>query len=132
VRQGNDRLRNSYGMASGPHESDLGDVGMKPAILEARGGPADPDTLDHKLAQLQQLIDSHSASEARELADSLRKMVLRPSVANPLRRRGVAMIKHVYTQEGDTEAVVALLQAQVSSLEGALSEAVGGKPVATQ
>jgi tetratricopeptide (TPR) repeat protein len=132
VRQGNDRLRNSHGMASGPHESDLGDVGMKPAILEARGGPADPDTLDHKLAQLQQLIDSHSASEARELADSLRKMVLRPSVANPLRRRGVAMIKHVYTQEGDTEAVVALLQAHVSSLEGALSEAVGGKPVATQ
>jgi tetratricopeptide (TPR) repeat protein len=132
VRQGNDRLRSNRGMASGPHESDLGDLGMKPAILEARGGPADPDTLDHKLAQLQQLIDSQSASEARELADSLRKMVLRPSVANPLRRRGMAMIKQVYAQEGDTDALLALLQAEVSSLEGALIEAVGGKPVAAQ
>ena len=132
VRQGSDRLRNNRGMASGPHESDLGDVGMKPAILEARGGPADPDTLDHKLAQLQQLIDSQSAGEARELADSLRKMVLRPSVAHPLRRRGVAMIKQVYLQEGDTDAALALLQAEVSSLEGALNEAVGGKPVAAQ
>jgi tetratricopeptide (TPR) repeat protein len=132
VRQGNDRLRSNRGMASGPHESDLGDVGIKPAILEARGGAADPDTLDHKLAQLQQLIDNQSVAEARELADSLRKMVLRPSVAHPLRRRGVAMIKQVYLQEGDKDALLAFTQAEVSSLEGALIEAAGGKPVAAQ
>ena len=106
------------GMASGPHESDLGDVGIRPAILEARGGAADPDTLDHKLAQLQQLIDSQSAGEARELADSLRKMVLRPSVASPLRRRGVAMIKQVYKQEGDKDALLALLQARCRRWKG--------------
>ena len=132
VRQGNDRLHGSRAMASGPHEPELGDPGMKPAILEARGGPADPGTLDHKLTQLQQLIDSRSAGEARALADSLRKMVLRPSVAYPLRRRGMAMIKQVYAQEGDTHALVALLQAEVSSLEGALNEATAAKPVAVQ
>jgi hypothetical protein len=132
VRQGSDRLRNSRGMASGPHESDLGELGMRPAIADARGGAADPDTLDHKLVQLQQLIDSRSVGEARELADSLRKMVLRPSVAHPLRRRGVAMIKQVYLQEGDKDALLAFTQAEVSSLEGALIEASGGKPVAAQ
>ncbi len=130
--QGSDRLRNSGGMASGPHESDLGELGMRPAILDARGAAADPDTLDHKLVQLQRLIDSQSVGEARELADRLRKMVLRPSVAQPLRRRGVAMIKQVYLQEGDKDALLAFTQAEVSSLEGALIEASGGKPVAAQ
>jgi tetratricopeptide (TPR) repeat protein len=132
VRQGSDRLRNIRGMASGPHESELGVVGVKAAILEARGGAASPDTLDQKLAQLQQLIDNQSPREARELADSLRKMVLKPSVASPLRRRGVAMIRQVYSQEGDMAALTAFLQAEVSSLEGALIEAAGGKPVAAQ
>ena len=54
-----------YGMASGAYESDLGTVDVKSAIFEARGGGGDPDTLDHKLAQLQQLIDNQSPCEAR-------------------------------------------------------------------
>jgi tetratricopeptide (TPR) repeat protein len=132
VRQGTDRLRNMGGMASGPHESDLGSVGVKSAILEARGGSGDPDTLDHKLAQLQQLIDNQSPREARALADSLRTMVLRPNVAHPLRRRGVAMIKQVYEQEGDHRALIAFLEAELTALNGALIDAQGGKAVAVQ
>ena len=132
VRQGTDRLRNMGGMASGPHASDFGTVGIKAAILEARGGSGDPDSLHHQLVQLQQLIDNQSPREARALADSLRTMVLRPSVARPLQARGVAMIKQVYQQEGDWGALVAFLNAEVTSVRSALIEAVGGKPVAAQ
>ena len=132
VRQGTDRLRNMGGMASGPHQSDLGPVGVKSAILEPRGGSGDPDTLDHKLALLQQLIDNESPREARALADSLHTMVLRPSVAHPLRRRGVAMITQVYEQEGDLGALVAFMKAELKSVRGALIDAQGGKAVAVQ
>ncbi|GGE64510.1 tetratricopeptide repeat protein [Massilia psychrophila] len=132
VRLGTNRLRNMGGMASGPHESDFGTVGLKAAILEARGGNGDPDTLDHKLAQLQQLIDNQSPREARALADSLRAMVLQPCVAHPLRRRGVAMIKQVYEQEGDLGALVAFLKAELTSVSGALINAVGGKTAVAQ
>jgi tetratricopeptide (TPR) repeat protein len=133
VRQGSDRLQNIKAMASGPHQSDPGAPGLpKAAILEPRGSTAHPDTLAHKLTQLQQLIDSRSPREARELADSLRKSVLRPSVAHPLRRRGVAMIKQVYMQEGDKDALLAFTQDEASWLDGALIEAFGGKPVAAQ
>ena len=67
----------------------------RPAILDARGGAADPDTLDHKLDQLQQLIDNQSPSEARELADSLRKMVLQAE-----RRQSVAAARGGDDQAG--------------------------------
>ncbi|MEO7494635.1 MAG: tetratricopeptide repeat protein [Massilia sp.] len=132
VRLGNDRLHQLRGMPAGPHASDQGAIRPKAAILEARGSAAHPDTLGHKLSQLQQLIDSQSPREARELADSLRKTVLRPSVTHPLRKRGVAMIKQVYIQEGDKDALLAFTQDEVSWLEGALIEAHGGKPVAAQ
>ena len=59
-------------------------------------------------------------------------MVLRPSVAHPLRRRGVAMIKQVYEQEGDLGALVAFLKAELTSVSGALIDAVGGKAVVAQ
>jgi tetratricopeptide (TPR) repeat protein len=132
VLQGSDRLLRTRGMASGPHESHAGALGLKAAILDARDSASHPDSLDYKLAQLQLLIDNRSPREARELADSLRKTVLRPNVAHPLRRRGVAMIKQVYAQEGDKDALLAFTQDEVSSLEGALIEAAGGKPVAAQ
>jgi hypothetical protein len=86
------------------------------------------DALDDKLSRLQELIDS-SPREARALADSLRSSVLRPSVAHPLRRRGAAMIKQVYLQEGDKDALLAFTQDEVSSLEGALIQAAGGRPL---
>lgn len=88
------------------------------------------DMLDHKLTQLQKLIDSGRAGEARALADSLREIILRPTVAQPLRRRGVAMIKQVYLEDGDKDALLAFTEDEVALLEGALIEASGGRPLA--
>jgi hypothetical protein len=94
-----------------------------------RAGEPLPDALDDKLSRLQELIDSRSPREARALADSLRSTILRPSVAHPLRRRGAAMIKQVYLQEGDKDALLAFTLDEVSSLEGALIQASGGRPL---
>ncbi len=88
------------------------------------------DNLGHKLTQLQNLIDNRSPEEARALADSLRTSVLRPSAAHPLRRRGAAMIKQVYLQEGDKDALLSFTQDEVSLLEGALIEAARDNPMA--
>lgn len=88
------------------------------------------DNLGHKLTELQSLIDSRSPGEARALADSLRTSVLRPSAGHPLRRRGAAMIKQVYLQEGDKDALLSFTQDEVSLLEGALIEAVRDNPMA--
>jgi hypothetical protein len=96
-----------------------------------RGGEPSPDALDDKLSRLQELIDSRSPREARALADSLRSTILRPSVAHPLRRRGAAMIKQVYLQEGDKDALLAFTLDEVSSLEGALIQASGERPLVT-
>jgi tetratricopeptide (TPR) repeat protein len=131
VKQGNNRLLDMRAMAAGPHDG-LAPPAARPAGVgaEACASEAAPETLDQKLAQLQKMLDNQSPREARELADSLRKSILRPSVAHPLRRRGVAMIKQVYRQEGDKDALLAFTQDEVSSLEGALNEAVNGKPPA--
>jgi len=86
--------------------------------------------LDHKLTQLQKLIDSGRANEARALADSLRETILRPTVAQPLRRRGITMIKQVYLDDGDKDALLAFTEDEVASLEGALIEAAGGRSLA--
>jgi len=107
-------------------EGKRGHAGMR-RHGEAGGAPA--DALDDKLSRLQELIDNRSPREARALADSLRSSILRPSVAHPLRRRGAAMIKHVYLQEGDKDALLAFTQDEVSSLEGALIQAAGGRPL---
>lgn len=88
------------------------------------------DMLDHKLTQLQKLIDSGRTREARALADSLRETILRPTVAQPLRRRGVSMIKQVYLEDGDKDALLAVTEDEVALLEGALIEAAGGRPLA--
>ena len=130
VQRGNDRLRH-IGMAAGPHESDRGELGMKAAILEVRGAAASPVSLAAELAKLQELL-IHSPVEAREMADSLSPMVLRPNVAAPLRRKGVAMIKRVYEQQGDKDALLAFGEAVQSFFEGALLEAAGGKQAGGQ
>lgn len=88
------------------------------------------DNLGHKLTELQNLIDNRSPEEARALADSLRTSVLRPSATHPLRRRGAAMIKQVYLQEGDKDALLSFTQDEVSLLEGALIEAARDDPMA--
>ncbi|MCS0594726.1 tetratricopeptide repeat-containing protein [Massilia agri] len=80
-------------------------------------------SLQHQLAQLQSLIDSDSPREARALADSLRPSVLSSSVAHPLRKRGAEMIKRVYQQDGDKDALLSWAEDVVASLEGALFQA---------
>jgi hypothetical protein len=105
--------------------------GKRGHLAPRRPGEPPPDALDDKLSRLQELIDSRSPREARALADSLRSTILRPSVAHPLRRRGAAMIKQVYLQEGDKDALLAFTLDEVSSLEGALIQAAEGQPVVT-
>ncbi len=131
VLQGSARLMGQKGMASGPHDSHAGATGLHAAIADARESLGQTETLSQKLAQLQQLIDNRSEREARELADSLRKSVLRPSAANPLRLRGVAMIKQVYLQDNDKDALLSFAQDEVSSLQEALLEAAGRRPLTT-
>jgi hypothetical protein len=41
------------------------------------------------------------------------------------------MIKQVYLQEGDKDALLAFTLDEVSSLEGALIQASGGRPLVT-
>ena len=103
--------------------------GKRGHVVPRRAGEPSPDALDDKLSRLQELIDSRSPHEARALADSLRSTILRPSVAHPLRRRGAAMIKQVYLQEGDKDALLAFTLDEVSSLEGALIQAHGERPL---
>jgi tetratricopeptide (TPR) repeat protein len=124
VRQVSSRLQNVRAMSSGPHESHAMLPGHKAPSHEVRDAGAG-ESIDDKLAQLQKLIESRGPREARALADSLRKSILRPNVAQPLRQRGVAMIKQVYQADGDTNALLAFVQDHASSLEGALSEAAG-------
>lgn len=78
------------------------------------------DSLQHKCAQLKDLMDKDSQHEARALADSLRHSVQWPTVAHSLRKRVTAMIEQVYLQEGDKDAALAFNKDLVSSLEGAL------------
>ncbi len=99
----------------------------EPAASRPDGHPAF-DSLQHKLAQLQDLIDKDSQREARALADNLAQSVPWQSVAHPLRKRGAAMIEQVYLQAGDKDAALSFNKDLVVSLEGALSRSVRGSP----
>ncbi|HWJ94810.1 MAG TPA: tetratricopeptide repeat protein, partial [Telluria sp.] len=129
VQQVSSRLQNLRAMSAGPHEPLAAIPGGRSGQGAGREGGAG-DSLGDKLSQLQKLIENRSPREARALADSLRKPILRQSVAEPLRKRGVEMIRQVYMQDGDMDALVAFTQAEVSSLEGALYEAAAGRPMA--
>jgi hypothetical protein len=113
-------------LEAGLHAMEEGKRG--PAATRRQGEPSG-DGLDDKLSRLQELIDNRSPREARALADSLRSNILRPSVAHPLRRRAAEMIKQVYLQDGDMDALLAFKEDEVSSLEGALIQAAGGRPL---
>jgi len=130
VLQTSARLIDTPGMVSGAHPSHAGMHDLRKSILETRDDAGQVDSLAGKLATLQELIDKRQGREARALADTLRKAVLRPDVANALRLRGVAMIKGVYMRENDKDALLAFAQDEVSSLQEALAEASGGRPVA--
>lgn len=127
-------LREVEGVEGAPASGDNQGEGARIAHEQAAPGRQTElghatDNLGHKLTQLQSLIDNRSPEEARALADSLRTSVLRPSAAHPLRRRGAAMIKQVYLQEGDKDALLSFTQDEVSLLEGALIEAARDNPM---
>lgn len=131
-----DRQLSPRAMVSGPHESPGALLHYAQAAAPEREGGLQHlnlmQSLDEKLEQLQQLIDSRSDGEARELADSLRTSVLRPSVAHPLRKRGVAMIRKVYTRDGDKDALLSFVQDEVALLDAYLNHAAGGRAVAAE
>ncbi len=110
-------------LSAGPHEAESGTAGARQPFRALRG--ADPDGLELQLVELEHLIDNQREAEARELADRLGKIVLRPNVAPALRRRGKALVRQVYDMQGDKDARIAFGEAEVASLEGAL-EARGG------
>lgn len=119
-------LSRAQGQASAPHHA--GRSACDHAREREHQDPSQvADHLGRQLAHLQNLIES-SPGEARALADSLRTSVLRPSAVHPLRRRGAAMIKQVYLQEGDKDALLSFTQDEVSCLEGALIEAARDRP----
>jgi tetratricopeptide (TPR) repeat protein len=99
-------------------------------VRGAGGQPTPHEAIEHRLGQLHKLVEAGRRREARVLADSLRETILRPTVAQALRRRGVALIKQVYLDDGDKDALLAFAEDEVASLEGALLEAAGGRPLA--
>jgi tetratricopeptide (TPR) repeat protein len=117
------RMQQVRAMSAGAHAPFT--PGQRLPLYDGRDGGAG-DSLDDKLAQLQRLID-RSPREARALADSLRKSILRPTLPYPQRRRGVKMIKQVYLQDGDKDALLAFMQDENSLLEGELFEAAAGR-----
>ena len=129
VLQGSARLINQRGMPSGQQEAHAGAMGAYGPNFDERDTLEQCETLDCKLVQLKQLIDNRSEREARELADSLRKSVLRPGAMTELRRKGVALVKEAYNN--DRDALLSFAQDEVSSLHEALKEAVAGRPVTT-
>lgn len=88
------------------------------------------DAVERQLDHLQQLVDQQALHEARPVADRLRHLVLRPAVAQALRRRGAALIKLVYRHDNDTDALLAFTQDELASLEWVLNEAAAGRPLA--
>jgi len=104
--------------------------GMRAAGLGGGPVPAAQEPIEHKLGQLHKLVEGGRGREARQLADSLRDLILRPTVSQALRRRGVALIKQVYQDDNDKDALLAFAEDEVALLEGALIEASGGRPLA--
>jgi tetratricopeptide (TPR) repeat protein len=150
VEEGGDRLQQLRAMSAGPYDvpgdaspsdaspRDAAPGGVpapglagagRPSGARAGSGQAAHEPLEHKLGLLHKALEGGRTREARQLADSLREIILRPTVAQPLRRRGVALIKRVYQDDGDKDALLAFAEDEVASLEGALIEAAGGHPL---
>jgi eukaryotic-like serine/threonine-protein kinase len=128
VQQGSSRLQHIRALASGPHEPHSALPAVRAGGDARERGPG--DALDDKLIELQKLIDSDSPREARALADHVRKLILRPAVAHQLRQRGVEMIKQVYLQDGDKDALFGFTKDELASPGGAQAEALATRPLA--
>jgi hypothetical protein len=116
-----------HGSNDAGHDAGSGGAGSFGAI--GRMGQL-VDAVETQLDQLQQLVDQQALREARPVADRLRQLVLRPPVAQALRRRGAALIKLVYRHDNDTDALLAFTQDELASLEQVLNEAAAGRPLA--
>ena len=75
------------------------------------------------IAEVEGLIEREQYRQAGDLADGLRAALLKPGVRGRQRKRGMMLLKTMYRVQGDTDALVALQEDEVSALEGALSEA---------
>ncbi|MES2148720.1 MAG: tetratricopeptide repeat protein [Pseudomonadota bacterium] len=123
VLSGHERQLRHFGVVAGAHAAQ---DGVRHALL-CDSGDGDGH-LGHKLVRLQELIDERNERAARDLADSLRKPVLGlAGIGHPLRGRAVAMIRQVYQQGGDIDALLAFTRDEVSWLEGALVGAGGAR-----
>jgi eukaryotic-like serine/threonine-protein kinase len=116
LRQASERLRN-FANSAGAYDvqSDIADVKLAAWPREDEHGAV----LERRIEQVQQLIASASLPEARDLADSLRKPLLRPGVAPALRKRGMAVLKDMYKLQGDKDALMALHEAEARAAGGA-------------
>lgn len=107
--------------AGAPHESGFtalspvasGRSGRGVAVSDAchpmAGRYSEPFDIERSVIRLEQM-DDLAADEARELADRLREPVLTAGVPPIVRQRGVRAILGVYFYQGDTDAVVSLMQ----------------------
>jgi tetratricopeptide (TPR) repeat protein len=113
VRQASDRLRHlAHGMAA-------------PGMAGAAGSTLDPEhveSLNRRIDEVQQLIESGQLDQARDLADSLRKPLLRPGIGPRQRVRGMAVLKRMYKIQGDQQALNALHEAEARALDDPHSE----------
>jgi tetratricopeptide (TPR) repeat protein len=107
--------------AGAPHESGFtalspvtsGRTGRGAVVGDActpmAGRYSEPFDIERSVIRLEQM-DDLAADEARELADRLREPVLTAGVPPIVRQRGVRAILGVYFYQGDTDAVVSLMQ----------------------
>ncbi len=105
VRQASDRLRQmAQGKGGSTHDTEQA------------------DSLNRRIDEVQLLVESGKLEQARDLADSLRKPLLRPGVGPRQRTRGMAALKRVYKLQGDQHALAALHEAEVRAQDDPLSE----------
>ncbi len=127
VRQASEHLRHlAQGLAaSAGAGASVGAAGMgAPAGALAAGG-ADAEhleSLNRRIDEVQRLIESGQLDQARDLADSLRKPLLRPGVGPRQRVRGMAVLKRMYKIQGDQQALIALHEAEARAHDDPLSE----------
>jgi tetratricopeptide (TPR) repeat protein len=79
------------------------------------------DILNRRIDEVQYLVEGGQLEQARDLADSLRKPLLRPGVGPRQRIRGMAALKRVYKIQGDQQALAALHEAETRAQENPLS-----------
>lgn len=106
VRQASERLRQlAHGKGASAHDAEQADL------------------LNRRIDEVQQLVESGKLEQARDLADSLRKPLLRPGVGPRQRVRGMAALKRVYQIQGDQQALAALHEAEARARDDPLSAA---------